>query len=199
MKFPTWAIVVASALLALCLGFGAVAYGGGWTKEGILAGTRITARWAFPWFLAGWSASSIAQAWPGGWRGVLLRRRRAIGLAFAANHFVHLGFIIAAVWLFGHQVKLTTVIGGGLGYVLVAAMALSSNNLAMRWLGIARWKLLHAVSGWYVLFIFSTSYAGRLPTQPAVAIPAVTLIAAAVGLRIVLALRARGRAASQAA
>lgn len=199
MKFPTWAIVVASALLALCLGFGAVALGGGWTKEGILAGTRITARWAFPWFLAGWAASSIAQAWPGGWRGVLLRRRRAIGLAFAANHFVHLGFIIAAIALFGHQAALTTLIGGGAGYVLIAAMALTSNNATMRWLGIARWKLLHAVGGWYVLFIFATSYAGRIPTKPVLAIPATALIAFVVGLKLVLALTARSRAASQAA
>lgn len=199
MRLPTWAIVIASALLALCFGFGAVALDSGWTKDGILAGTRITARWAFPWFLAGWSASTIAQAWPGGWRAVLLRRRRAIGLAFAANHFVHLGFIVTAVAVFDHKAALTTLVGGGVGYLLVAAMALTSNNAAMRWLGIARWKLLHAVGGWYVLFIFTTSYAGRIPTKPLLAIPAVTLIASAIGLKLVLALRARSRAAGQAA
>jgi sulfoxide reductase heme-binding subunit YedZ len=199
MKLPTWAIVVASALLALCLGFGAMALEGGWTKDGILAGTRITARWAFPWFIVGWGASALAQAWPGGWRAGLLRRRRAIGLAFAANHFVHLGFIVAALWWFGHQVSLITLIGGGLAYVLIAAMALTSNNTAMRWLGIARWKLLHAVGGWYVLVVFANSYVSRLPTKPQIAAPAVALIVLAVGLRILAALRARGRVAGQAA
>lgn len=199
MKFPTWAIVVASALLALCLGFGALAVDGGWTKDGILAGARVTARWAFPWFLTGWAASSFAQAWPGGWRAGLLRRRRAIGLAFAANHFVHLGFIVAAVELFDHQASLTTLIGGGIGYAFVAAMALTSNNTAMRALGIARWRLLHAAGGWYVLLIFASSYAGRLPTKPLVAAPAVVLIVVAVALRLLSYARGRARPANQAA
>lgn len=199
MKFPTWAIVVASALLALCLGFGALALDGGWTKDGILAGTRITARWAFPWFITGWAASSLTQVWPGGWRAVLLRRRRAIGLAFATNHFIHLGFIVTAIGVFGHHAPLTTLVGGGLGYVFIAAMALTSNNAAMRWMGIQRWKLLHAVGGWYVLLIFASSYAGRLPTKPLVAAPAVALIAAAVALRILTGLKARGRPSGQAA
>ena len=198
MKVSTLAIVIASALLALCLGFGALALDGGWTKDGILAGTRITARWAFPWFIAGWAASSLVQAWPGGWRAMLLRRRRALGLAFAANHFIHLGFIVVAIGVFGHQVPLITYIGGGFAYVLIAAMALTSNNAAMRWLGIARWKLLHAIGGWYVLLVFTNSYVGRLPTKPEVAAPAVALIALAVGLRIHSALKGR-RPAGQAA
>lgn len=198
MRISTWAIVIASAALALCLGFGALALDGGWTRDGIMAGARITARWAFPWFIAGWAASSLAKVWPGGWRAVLLRRRRAMGLAFAANHFIHLGFIAAAVALFGHQPSPITLIGGGLGYVLIAAMAATSNNAAMRWLGLARWKLLHALGGWYVLAIFASSYVGRLPTKPEVAILPVAAIVIALGLRLRVALNAR-RAAGQAA
>jgi len=197
MRIPTWTIVLGSALVALALGLAFTQAYGGWTKEGELAGTAITARWAFPWFIAAWSASSLAKLWPGGWRSALLRRRRAVGLAFAANHFVHLGFVVAAVSQFGETRPLFVYLLGGGAYVMIAAMALTSNNAAQRWMGFKSWRLLHAVGGWWVLVIFANSYVNRLMEKPAIAAPAVVLIVAALGLRIAAGLR--GRVSPQAA
>jgi methionine sulfoxide reductase heme-binding subunit len=197
MRIPTWTIVLGAALTALALGLGFTLSAGGWTKEGVLAGTAITARWSFPWFIAAWSASSLAKLWPGGWRTALLRRRRAIGLGFAANHFVHLGFIVVAVSQFGVTRPLFVYLVAGGAYVMIAAMALTSNDAAQRWLGRNRWKLLHVVGGWWVMVIFVNSYATRLMEKPAIAGPAVALIAVAIGLRIAAALK--GRLTPQAA
>lgn len=198
MRIPTWTptgtIVLASALAALSLGLGFMQAYGGWTREGVLAGTAITARWAFPFFIAAWSASSLARLWPGGWRAALLRRRRAIGLAFAANHFVHLGFVVAAVSTFGETRPLFVYLVGGGAYVMIALMALTSNDAAQRWMGFKRWKLLHAVGGWWVLVIFANSYVSRLMEKPAIAGPAVALIVAALALRIAAAVKGRMRA-----
>jgi methionine sulfoxide reductase heme-binding subunit len=194
MRIPTWTIVIGAALVALSLGLSFTQAYGGWTKEGVLAGTAITARWAFPWFIAAWSASSLARLWPGGWRTALLRRRRALGLAFAANHFVHLGFVVAAVSQFGETRPLFVYLLGGGAYVMIAAMALTSNDAAQRWLGMRSWKLLHAVGGWWVLVIFANSYVSRLMLKPAIAGPAVALVVVALGLRIAAAVKGRMRA-----
>jgi sulfoxide reductase heme-binding subunit YedZ len=193
-RLGTGTIVGLSALAALAVGLGGMALQGGWTAEGAGAATRLTARWAFPWFIAAFAASSLATVWPGGWRTTLLRRRRAVGLAFAANHGVHLAFILLGVLVFEQTAKPVTVVGGGAAYVLIALMAATSSDAAVRWLGRARWKLLHAVGGWVVLLIFTNSYIGRLAEKPWLAIPSLALIAAALLLRIAAFARTRRRA-----
>ncbi|WP_296600605.1 hypothetical protein [Phenylobacterium sp.] len=194
MRTPTWTIVLGAALAALILGLAFMQAFGGWTRDGVLAGAAITARWAFPWFIAAWSASSLAKLWPGGWRTALLRRRRAVGLAFAANHFVHLGFVVAAVSQFGETRPLFVYLAGGGAYLMIAAMALTSNDAAQRWMGPKGWRLLHAMGGWWVLIIFANSYVARLMAKPAIAGPAVVLIVAALGLRIAAAVKGRSQA-----
>jgi sulfoxide reductase heme-binding subunit YedZ len=196
MRTPV--IVGLAAAGCLALGLANAGLQGGWNQDGVLAGTRITSRWAFAWFITAWSASSIAALWPGGWRTTLLRRRRAVGLGFAAGHFIHAGFFLTAIFVFDAERNIVTFIGGGLGYAFIAAMALTSNNTAVRALGPKRWKLLHQIGGWYVLLIFLNSYLGRLlGDHPLVGAYGVGLIALAIGLRI--AAFAKGRARLQAA
>lgn len=180
---PTPAIIAAVTLA----GFGVVAYGfslHGWTEEGAGAAARLTARFSFPIFVLAWSLSALARLWPGGWRALLLRRRRAIGLSFAAAHFVHLGALLTALFVFGAEAKPTTIVGGGFGYVLIALMALTSNDASVRLLRPQRWKLLHAAGGYAVAIIFAVSYAGRLDTDPPLAIATLSLLGLGVALRL---------------
>lgn len=186
--------VASAALAGLLIGLVSTALNG-W--HGVEEGAAVTARWAFVWFVTAWSASSIAKLWPGGWRTALLRRRRAVGLAFAASHFVHLGFVLAALSLGGER-SLITFVFGGAAYVLIAAMAATSNNVSVKVMGARNWKLLHSIGGWYIAFIFANSYLGRLlGEKPIVGAFGVTLLALAIGLRI--AAFAKGRMRLQAA
>jgi sulfoxide reductase heme-binding subunit YedZ len=183
MRTPTWVIVAGAAAIATVIAIaGALAFGG-WTDAGIGAATRFTARWSFPWFLAAWTASSLATLWPGGWRTVLLRRRRAVGLGFAANHTVHFAALLTGILAFNREAALVTIVGGGTVYLFIALMALTSNDAAVRWMGPKRWRLLHAVGGWAILLVFTNSYVGRIGEKPWLGIPATALIAAAVLLR----------------
>lgn len=192
MKVSTPGMIGLATAAALAIGFGGLYWAGGWTKEGILEGTRLTARWAFPWFMAAWSASALAQLFPGGWRSWMLRRRRAIGLSFAANHFVHLGFLATAALAFHNPTAMVTLIGGGLGYLLIAAMAATSNNASVRAMG-GWWKVLHTTGGLVILAIFTNSYVGRLPTKPWLAIPALSMIVIAVILKVAAFVMRRAR------
>jgi methionine sulfoxide reductase heme-binding subunit len=153
---------------------------------------RLTARFSFPLFLLAWSASALARLWPGGWRSVLLRRRRAIGLSFAGAHAVHLVALVSAIVLFGDEASLVSIIGGGLGYVFIAAMALTSNDAAVRAMGPANWRLLHAAGGYVIAGIFAFSYFGRLEDKPTLAVTALSLFAVAAGLKVAAWLKSRG-------
>lgn len=182
MKTPI--IVASAASAALLIGLTAMMLAGGFTHDGILQGVRLTARWSFIWFIAAWSASSLANLWPGGWRTTLLRRRRAVGLGFAFSHFVHAGFFLVAIFVFGVKVPPPILIGGALGYVVIAAMAATSNNASVKALG-RGWRVLHSFGGAYLALIFFVSYLGRLMNgKPLVGAYGVSLIALAIILRV---------------
>jgi hypothetical protein len=193
VKITNARLVALAVSAALVIALAGMSLAGGWTREGALMATRLTARWSFPWFMAAWMASSLAAVWPGGWRAALLRRRRGVGLAFAANHGVHLIFILVSAYVFGVESARLQVIGGGFGYALIALMAATSNNASIRFLGPKLWRGLHALGGWVILGIFIKSYAGRLAEKPWLAIPALSLIGLALVLRLLAWLGRRQR------
>jgi len=181
---PTPAVVgfaTLGAMIVAALGF---ALFGGWNAEAAAAAARFTARFSFLWFIVAWSASALAKLWPGGWRTILLRRRRAVGLGFAAAHFVHLAALLAAVLIFATPRSDTTIFGGGFGYVMVALMALTSNDWSVRTLGPRNWKMLHVFGGIVIAAIFFVSYLGRLDDKPWLAIPTLSLLGGAVVLKL---------------
>lgn len=194
-RVSTPTIIAASAFAAAAIAALGYVIEGGWSADGAAAAARLTARFSFFWFITAWSASALAKLWPGGWRTVLLRRRRAVGLGFAAAHFVHLAALLIAVLVFATPRSLTTIYGGGFGYVMVALMALTSNDWSVRTLGPRNWKLLHTFGGIVIAGIFFVSYFGRLEDKPWLAIPTLSLLGGAVLLKFAAwmkgALRAR--------
>lgn len=185
------ALISVAGLLAAMIGLAGFAFYGGWSQDGAKAGAALTARWSFIWFLAAWSASSLATLWPGGWRSELLARRRALGLSFAIAHLAHAGFFLAAIMVFEVFVPAITIAGGGMGYLFVAIMAITSNNYSQRRLGLKIWRRIHMTGGWVVLTIFSFSYFGRIVEKPLLGVPAMTLIILALGVRIAAARKVR--------
>jgi methionine sulfoxide reductase heme-binding subunit len=187
----TSTVIVLATLSALAVAAYGYAEFAGWNGNAAGAAARYTARFSFLWFVAAWSASALATLWPGDWRGVMLRRRRAIGLGFAAAHFVHLAALLIAVLVFASQPGAKTVYGGGAGYVFVALMALTSNDWSVRTLGPRNWKVLHTLGALTIAVIFAVSYLGRLEDKPWLAIPALTLLGGAVLLKLAAWIRMR--------
>ncbi len=127
---------------------------------------RYTARVAFPPFLAVFVASAWQRLAPGPVPRWLVRHRRALGLAFATMFTVHLicltGFSLAS----GTAPDATTLIGGGGAFLAMYALVLTSTDGAVRRLGAKRWRRLHTFGVYYLWFIFTFSYAGRLASAP---------------------------------
>lgn len=161
--------------------------------------TRYSARLSFLIFILVLVTGALAALWPVPLTRWLRRQRRYLGLAFALAHFCHLG---ALLWLFHHLdagMDLITMLGGGLAYLLIGLMALTSNDYAVRRLGLKRWRALHLAGLTYVWLIFMQSYVGRLlsPTPPEPKLVFVVLTGLGLGavmLRLAVRLRERRRA-----
>ncbi|MEO9601535.1 hypothetical protein [Parasphingorhabdus sp.] len=176
-------------LAGLALSIGAVASGfliGANHLEGAQLAARWTSRVGLPVFLIAYLASSLHKIWPGDLTRTFIRRRRQWGLAFAWTHSVHLVALIYFLTIAGMPPEAVTILGGGLAYVMIYLMALTSNNWSMKKLG-ANWSRLHKFGIHYIWLIYLLTYAGRLedPSLQHIGIIGVGLLILALILRIV--------------
>ena len=153
---PLWLtlLIAVSAIIA------ALSFGHTPAEQALLA-ARWTARVALPVFLIAYLASSLLRIWPSELTKSLVRRRRQWGLGFALAHTIHLIALAINVLVFGPSREPETLVGGGLAYVFILFMALTSNNWSMKKLG-KNWKWLHIAGIHYIWLIFAISYASRL-------------------------------------
>lgn len=174
-------------LLGLALGLLAIALGwwvGATPAEDARLAARWTARIALPLFLVAYLASSLLRLWPGDFTKALIRRRRQWGLGFALAHTIHLGALAYNVLNYDPR-SLPSLFPGGLAYVMIYIMALTSNDASMRALG-KNWKRLHTFGIHYIWFIFTASYALRLfkPETMTTGLIFAPIMVAALGLRL---------------
>ena len=125
------------------------------------AATRYTARIGFPFLIIAYSARPLVDITRATWARELLAKRKWIGLGFALSHTVHLAAIIILFNTQGKWPLPTVLVFGGLAYLMLYAMAFTSNRAAMNALG-ARWKTLHRFGIHYLWFLFAQSYFGRI-------------------------------------
>jgi DMSO/TMAO reductase YedYZ heme-binding membrane subunit len=114
-----------------------------------------------------------------------MANRRYLGLSVAASHLWHLAAIVAFLVqspTFRDGVQMQTIVFGGSGFVLIALMAATSNDVSQRALG-RGWSVLHTV-GLYVVWIdFIYTYMGAAASSPFQALMTAAF-AAAWGLRV---------------
>ncbi len=156
-------------------------------EEGARLVIRATARTSLVLFALAFSASALRRLWPGGFTTWLLRNRRYLGVAFAASHAIHLVAIVAFARIdpteFGQISPVANRIVAGLAYVFIFAMAATSLDRMVAWLGARRWKLLHTVGAHYIWLIFLLSFAKRIPQGPGYALGSALLLGV-MGLRL---------------
>jgi DMSO/TMAO reductase YedYZ heme-binding membrane subunit len=190
--------LLAVALLAMTAGV-LLALGTG--EQGVRALIRATARSSALLFVLVYLARPLQALRPGPLSRFALRERRYLGVAVAISHAIHLAAIVALArgWpeAFAGGVDASTIGVGGLGFVLLFAMAATSSDAAVRRLGRARWRVLHR-SGLHLLWaIFLITFAGNLAISRAYAVPVAILLLAAV-VRAAAFLRRRRPAAATA-
>lgn len=167
----------------LCVAVAALALGAAqdFSAEGLRAAIRTTARTSLVLFCAAYAASALARLAPSPATAWLLRNRRYLGLSFAASHAIHLaligGLAATAPGVFASLTSPASFILGGLGYVFIAAMALTSFPGPSAALGPTGWRRLHAIGGFYLWAQFCVSFGKRIPAGAGYAAPVAVLLA----------------------
>ena len=199
---PYWLFLATLAGAALIAGLSFGIWGAG--SDGLQHFTRYTARLAFLIFIVAFAAGALAQLFPSEGTRWLRRTRRYIGLSFALAHFIHLGALTGFFISIGETPDTVTIIGGGLAYVFVSLMALTSNDWSVRKFGPVVWRRLHLIGSYYIWLIFMNSYLGRVfreaPPEPRIIFIATAALGfAALGLRIAAWAKKRRKSAPVAA
>jgi hypothetical protein len=178
-----WPIVgwTAASVALLCAAV-FLLYGGG--EAGWRAAVRLSAKTSLALFTAAFVASSLRVLWRTDLTRWLLANRRYVGVSFAASHAIHLVAILALVATVPEfTIDLATLVGGGMAYVFLAAMAATSFDRSAAWLGPRRWRLLHKTGMYYCWFIFFISYLPRMLVESLWYFPFVAVLLGGIGLR----------------
>lgn len=184
--------------LAFSIVLGALAMSAGLsTGSSELQSWQLAARWTarvgFPVFLLTYLASSLVRLSPAPWSRALMRDRRWWGLGFAACHSIHLVALVMATSLSPEPRTAASLIPGGIAYLFILAMALTSSKGAMRAMG-RSWKRLHTAGIHIIWLIFTLAYAKRIPVPETRAI-GVTMTALALSALLIRVLARRRRRA----
>ena len=186
-----WRVFWLLAALETAL-FAAALFAFGTDEPGLRALVRVTVRVSFSVFIVVYSAAPLRRLFPSPATRWLASNRRYLGVSFAWAHGLHALAIALLALLLGDafEANAVTVVGGGLGYLLVAGMALTSFDRTARWLGPQRWALLHRAGLHWLWFIFALNWTGAAIATSLIYLPFAALTWAAAGLRLA-AIRAR--------
>lgn len=132
-------------------------------REYIGYALRTTAWLAFCYFILAYIARPLTTVYADGWQRRLgrwaVQNRRYLGLGAAYVHTVHSGYVLVYLLRPDVAIEALTVIFGGGAFLLLWAMALTSNQKGVRLLG-PRWKWLHRTGMHYLWFIFAFTLLG---------------------------------------
>jgi methionine sulfoxide reductase heme-binding subunit len=181
MLLRGWQIVGAAAVLLLIL-ITANLLQHEFTEEFVRIVIRITARCSVALFLLAFTASSLRALWPTRLTAWQLQNRRYLGVAFAVSHFTHLAalFTLGACFPrpFIDELNAVTLVGGGLAYLFLTLMTITSFVGPRRAIGERAWKILHTLGSYYIWLIFLNSYLSRALVDISYAPYAVALLLA---------------------
>lgn len=174
-------IVIASTIL-----FVAIFLWGGFTEESNRQAIRLSARISAVLFSIAFAASALHQFVQNSFSFWIFRNRKFFGISFAIIHLIHVGFLLLLQAEF-HPVftmaKTSSLIGGGLAYLFLVLMLLTSFPRFAKYISRTNWKRLHTAGGYWIWFIFIKSYWKRALTE-AEYIPLVALLAIVLLLRL---------------
>ena len=92
---------------------------------------------------------------------LILRWRPQMGLSFTVFHTAHLFFLLLLQSCF-HPVftlaKTSSLIGGGMAYVLMYLMAVTTFPSFKKRLTVRQWSILHTIGSYWIWLIFFRSY-----------------------------------------
>lgn len=162
-----WSLVQFIIGLALLFYLGLFVFYG-FEEESTRIAIRVSAQISFFLFCAAFGASSIHRLVKKSWSYWLRMNRRYLGISFALSHWIHLFFLILLQTNF-HPVFIKaapfSIFAGGMAYLFLTLMFLTSFPAFARYLSKKQWTLLHTIGGYWIWTIFMSGYTKRAMTE----------------------------------
>jgi len=120
-----------------------------------------TAKLAALFFSLAFIATALHYFIKADWTAALLKYRPQLGLSFMVFHTAHLIFLGILQFEFHPVFDLAArkaLMGGGLAYIFMYMMALTTFPYFKNKISQQAWKRLHLVGGWWIWLIFFRSY-----------------------------------------
>ncbi len=151
-----WPLLASTAAALVLMSAGILLYRP--NIHGLHALLRATARTSLLFFLMAFTASALWKLLPGTWTRWQLSNRRYLGLSFATSHTIHLmaivGIALAEPQQFREDNDAFSLSIGVLAFAFIVAMAATSFDRSVNWLGARSWKILHTVGAYYIWLTF---------------------------------------------
>lgn len=179
--FGGWMTVILVAILISVI-TAVIQHKYGLGKDGARIMVRITASVSMVLFMALFISSALTIYWQGKLSGWISDNRRFIGLAFALSHLIH-GAFLTSLFRYGSEyflsvVRWDTIILGGLAYILIFMMVITSlwPSVMQRstWL-----RPVYFYGMYYIWLIFFATFAERTYDKPATYLPYALITVAA--------------------
>ena len=127
-----------------------------------------SAKCSATFFSVAFMASSVRAIFKNQFFNTWLRYRPHLGLIFTVFHTFHLLFLIWLQWDI-HPVftlaKRSSLLGGGMAYGFMYAMAITTFPTFKNKLQARHWKILHTTGGYWIWFIFIKTYWRNVSTR----------------------------------
>ena len=155
-----WQIVKLIVVSSLIL-FSLFLWVAGFTEEGIRLVIRWSARISATCFCIAFAGSALHLWLQNSVSFWLFRNRKYFGISFALLHLMHLGALFVLQNYFHpvfERAANFSLFAGGMAYLFLVSMFLTSFERFSKLLTGRQWKLLHTVGGYWIWFIFFNSY-----------------------------------------
>ena len=180
-----WSLVKLIVLISI-LYFVQLYYFNGFNEESTRQAIRISARIAVVLFSMAFGASALHRLTKNPITWWMRMNRKYLGISFAVLHLIHLCFLLILQQNFHpvfNMAKTVSLLGGGLAYVFLILMLLTSFKRFSKYLSPKNWTLLHTVGGYWIWFIFIRTYLKRAMTESEY-MPIVVMLIGAVLIRL---------------
>lgn len=126
---------------------------------------RLTARTSLVLFALAFTASSLDHLLASPATRWLRQNRRYLGVSFAVSHAIHAVALIVLArldpTLFLQLTNIGSFIGGGIAYLFIILMTLTSFDRTAGLIGPKAWYWLHTAGAWYIWVSFLLNFGKR--------------------------------------
>jgi len=141
----------------------------GWTETANREIIRWSARVSFVCFCLAFAANGLHQVAKNSLSFWVLMNRKHLGISFAISHYIHLAALGILQYVFHPVFTLaddTSLLAGGLAYLFMTLMFLTSFERFASYLTKQQWKWLHVIGGSWIWIVFMSTYFKRALTEP---------------------------------